>query len=139
MNYDYNLFAGVKRHFEEYAGLGFLAVDKPKDKLRFDVGLSLNQEWEIYQDEGDHFTAGRLLGDYKHLFTEKSYFQQIVEYIPNFDHSADYRLNSETAIVAPLAGGIAIKLGYIVRYRGAPPAGYGTTDTVLRTGIQITN
>jgi putative salt-induced outer membrane protein len=73
------------------------------------------------------------------LFGEKAYVQQIVEYIPNFDISADYRVNTETALVAPITGGVAIKIGYIFRYRGEPPEGFGTTDTTFRTGIQITN
>lgn len=138
-NYDYNLFAGVKRRFEEYAGFGFRAIDKPRDILRFDAGLSRFQEWARYADTSNSFTAGRLVGDYKHLFAEKAYFQQIVEYLPNFKTSEDYRLNTETALVAPLGGGVAIKVGYVVRYRGLPPEGVKKTDTVFRTGIQITN
>lgn len=137
-NYDYNLFAGVKRRFEEYAGFGFVVVDKPKDILRFDAGISQFQEWAKYSDVNNSFTAGRLAGDYKHLFKEKAYFQQILEYLPNFKTSEDYRLNSETALVAPLTGGVAIKLGYLVRYRGLPPEGFKKTDTVFRTGIQVT-
>jgi len=138
-NYDYNLFAGVKRRFEEFTGLGFVAVDKPRDILRFDAGVSRFQEWAKYADTTYTFFAGRLVGDYKHLFAEKAYFQQIVEYLPNFKTSEDYRLNSETALVAPLSGGVAIKVGYLVRYRGLPPEGVKKTDTVFRTGIQITN
>jgi putative salt-induced outer membrane protein YdiY len=137
--YDYNLFAGVKRHFAETVGLGFLALDAARDKLRLEVGVSANQEWELLQNSANNFTTGRLAGDYKHLFGEKAYFQQIVEYIPNFDQSADYRFNTETALVAPITGGVAIKIGYVVRYRGEPPEGFGTTDTTFRTGIQITN
>jgi putative salt-induced outer membrane protein YdiY len=137
-NYDYNLFAGVSRRFEEFAGLGFVVVDKPKDILHFDAGLSEFQEWARYADSSNNFTAGRFAGDYKHLFAEKAYFQQIVEYLPNFKTSDDYRFNSETALVAPLSGGIAIKVGYLVRYRGLPPEGIKKTDTVFRTGIQIT-
>lgn len=139
LNYDYNLFAGVKRRFEEFAGFGFVLVDKPKDILRFDAGVSFFQEWARFADTSNTFTAGRLVGDYKHLFAEKAYFQQIVEYLPNFKTSEDYRLNTETSLVAPLAGGVAIKVGYIVRYRGLPPEGVEKTDTVFRTGIQITN
>ena len=137
-NYDYNLFAGVKRRFEEYAGLGFVLIDKPRDILRFDLGISQFQEWAVYAETSSTFTAGRLAGDYKHLFGEKAYFQQILEYVPNFKTSEDYRINSETALVAPLSGNVALKVGYIVRYRGLPPEGVKNTDTVFRTGIQLT-
>jgi putative salt-induced outer membrane protein YdiY len=139
VTYDYNLFAGVKRHFEELLGIGVLVLDRTSDKLRLDGGLSLHQEWEVLQNSATNFTAGRLAADYRHLFGEKAYIQQILEYIPNFESSADYRFNSESALVAPITGGVAIKVGYVVRYRGQPPEGFGTTDTTLRTGIQITN
>ena len=138
INYDYNMFAGVKRRFEEYAGLGILAIDKPRDILRFDAGLSYFQEWPLLTDVSNNFLAGRFAGDYKHFFAEKAYFQQIVEFIPNFEVSDDYRINSETALVAPLGGNFAIKVGYIVRYRGLPPEDVEKTDTVFRTGIQVT-
>ena len=138
VNYDYNMFAGVKRRFEEYAGLGVLVVDQPKDILRFDAGVSYFQEWALLTDVSNNFMAGRLAGDYKHFFAEKAYFQQIVEFIPNFEVSDDYRLNSESALVAPLGGSFAIKVGYIVRYRGLPPVDVKKTDTVFRTGIQVT-
>ena len=138
VNYDYNMFAGVKRRFEEYAGLGFVLIDKPKDILRFDAGLSYFQEWALYTDVSNNFLAGRFAGDYKHFFAEKAYFQQIVEFIPNFEVSDDYRLNSETALVAPLSTNFAIKVGYLVRYRGLPPDGVKKTDTVFRTGLQVT-
>jgi putative salt-induced outer membrane protein len=137
--YDYDLFNGVKRRFEESIGLGFMAVNATRNKLRLDVGVSQFQEWEVLQNSAYNFTAGRLAADYKHLFTEKAYFQQIVEYIPNFDNSADYRLNTETALVAPITGGVAIKVGYVFRFRGEPPEGFGSTDTTFRTGVQITN
>jgi putative salt-induced outer membrane protein YdiY len=137
-NYDYDIFAGIKRRFEEYGGLGLQAVDAPRDKLRFDVGVSFFQEWEVGEDEASTFTAGKLVGDYKHLFSEKAYIQQIVEFLPNFTHSEDYRLASETALVAPISGAVAVKAGYLVRYRGDPPDGIETTDTTLRTGIQVT-
>jgi putative salt-induced outer membrane protein len=138
VNYDYNMFAGVKRRFEEYAGLGFVLIEKPKDILRFDAGMSYFQEWALYTDVSSNFLAGRFAGDYKHLFAEKAYFQQVVEFIPNFDVSDDYRLNSESSLVAPLSTSFAIKVGYIVRYRGLPPDGVKKTDTVFRTGLQVT-
>ena len=138
VNYDYNLFAGIKRRFEEYLGLGYLVVDAPKNQLKFEAGFSFFQEWEVGVADASNFTAGRLVGDYKHLFTEKAYFQQIVEFLPNFDTSDDYRLNTETALVAPLSDLLAIKVSYLIKYRGLPPEDIEKTDTMFRTGIQVT-
>ena len=137
-NYDYDMFSGVKRRFEEYFGLGFNVIDHPKNLLRLEAGLSQFQEWELGTDDAYNFTAGRLALDYKHLFTEKAYFQQILEFHPNFDNSEDYRFRSETSLVAPITGGLAIKVSYNLKYRGVPPVDVEGTDTVFRTGIQIT-
>lgn len=139
VNYSYNLFAGVKRRFEELVGVSVKVVDAPRNLLIVDGGLSFNQETEVLQSEADHFTAGRLAFDYKHTFREKTYFQQTAEWLPNFQTSADYRLNAETALVAPINSLIAIKLGYLVRYRGQPPADVKKTDTTLRMGLQFSN
>lgn len=137
-NYDYDMFSGIKRRFEEFFGLGFNAIDQPKNQLRLEAGLSTFQEWELYTDTSYNFTAARLAVDYKHLFTEKAYFQQILEFHPNFDNADDYRFRSETSLVAPLTGGIAIKVSYNLKHRGVPPEDVESTDTVFRTGIQIT-
>lgn len=139
VNYSYNLFSGVKRRFEELLGVSVKVVDAPKDILIIDGGLSFNQETEVLKSEADNFTAGRLAFDYKHTFKEKTYFQQTAEWLPNFKTSADYRLNAETALVAPINGLLAIKLGYLVRYRGSPPADVKKTDTTLRMGLQFSN
>lgn len=139
VNYSYNLFAGIKRAFSEVIGASFRAVDAPKDILIFEGGLSFNQETEVFRSEADHFTAGRLAFDYKHTFKEKTYFQQTAEWLPNLKTSADYRMNAETALVAPISGLMAIKLGYLVRYRGQPPGDVKQTDTMLRMGLQLSN
>lgn len=139
LNYDFNMFSGVKRRFEEYVGLGYDAIKTDRDILRLEGGFSLFQEWQLYADTSYGFTAGRAAADFKHFFAEKAYFQQVVEFLPNFKVSDDYRLNTETSLVAPIGGNFAIKVAYIMRYRGLPPGGVSDTDTVFRTAIQVTN
>ncbi len=139
VNYSYNLFAGIKRAFEEIIGVSVKVIKTPKDVLLFDGGFSFNQETEVLQAEAATFTAGRIAMDYRHTFVAKTYLQQTVEWLPNFRTSADYRLNAETALVAPVSSLIGIKLGYLVRYRGQPPGDIRKTDTTLRMGLQFTN
>lgn len=45
---------------------------------------------------------------------------QHVEFIPNFDDHNDFRINTETALVAPLSTAIGVKLGYVIRYDNVP-------------------
>ena len=42
------------------------------------------------------------------------------------------------AVVAPIAGIVALKVAYLLRYNSEPPAGFKTTDRTFTTGIQIT-
>jgi len=136
-SYDYDLFAGIKRRFQELVGLGYQPLDTEHHKLKFEGGVTFFQETSI-ADEEERFVAGRGAADYRFLFGSKAYFQQAVEMLPNLDNLGDYRLNSEASLVAPLNSALAIKLSYQVRYRAEPPEGFGSTDTTFRSGIQVT-
>ena len=129
--WDRNVFAGVARRFEET------------------IGLSLFQQRNTIATLGnfdDNFTAGRLAGLYKRKLTGASFLTQALELIPNFSDSKDFRLNSESALVAPISTKIGLKLGYTVRYDNLPgllpaPAPTGArfkkTDRFLTAGITV--
>ncbi len=147
--WDRNVFAGVSRRFEETIGLSYKAVALPNDDLTFEVGLSQFQQRNTIATAGkfdDNFTAGRLAGLYKRKLTDASFFTQGLELIPNFSTSDDWRLNSESALVAPISKAIGLKLGYTIRYDNLPgfrpaPATAGSrfkkTDRFLTAGITI--
>ena len=148
--WDRNVFAGVSRRFEETLGLSYKALTLPNDDLTFEVGLSQFQQRNTIATAGgsfdDNFTAGRLAGLYKRKLSGASSITQGLELIPNFSTSEDFRLNSETALVAPLSTNIGLKLGYSIRFDNLPgfkpaPATAGSrfkkTDRFLTAGISI--
>lgn len=148
--WDRNLFAGVSRRFEETVGLSFRALSSPNDDLAFEVGLSLFQQRNaVAAPDGardDNFTAGRLAGTYKRKLTGTSFLTESLELIPNFNDRKDFRLNSETGLVAPISTRIGLKLGYSIRYDNlpglAPPPNPGgarlkKTDRFLTAGITV--
>jgi putative salt-induced outer membrane protein len=69
----------------------------------------------------------------------------VLELIPNFETSEDFRLNSETAFVAPISANIGLKLGYVVQFDnlpgldpdGPPGTHLQTTDRFLTAGITV--
>lgn len=149
--WDRNRFAGVDRRFEETVGLSYKAVSLPNDDLTVEAGLSLFQQRNtVAGADGsldDNFAAGRLASMYKHKLSGASFFTQGVELIPNFSDSKDFRLNSETALVAPISTAVGLKLGYVVRYDNLPglqppPNTSGArllkSDRFLTAGITIT-
>ena len=93
----------------------------------------------------DHnYSALREASSWKHSFTKEAYVFQNVEYIPDLQDSNDYRVNTETDLVAPLSAHTAMKFSYVVRFANAPPPNAaGTallqkTDQILSAGIQVT-
>src|SRR5204862_2614068 len=112
-SFERNTFAGFDSRTDEVAGLSWKALAEPTDSLSVDVGGVLTQESDV---DGTHknFPAARLAGAYKHAFTKRSYFQQLAEYIPSLQTGGGYRVNTESAIVAPLSAHVGIKVGFAV-------------------------
>lgn len=134
--YDRNRFAGIARRTEEYLGLVFRVLHAPRDTMRIETGASLTQQLGVDGVQND-FPAARVAAWYKHAFGEKAYFLQTLETIPNLDVTKDYRINSESALVAPLSSSLALKLGYVIRYDNLPEAGFESTDRIFTSGLQI--
>jgi putative salt-induced outer membrane protein len=135
-SYERNRFAGFTRRTDEILGLSWKALTEPFDSLALDGGGVLTQEGDV-DGVSKSFPAARFAGNYKHAFTKTSYFQQLAEYLPNLQTHGEYRVNTESAVVAPLSSHMGIKFGYVVRFNSAPPPTFGKTDRILTSGIQV--
>jgi len=134
--WDRNEFAGISRRFEEGTGLALKVLTGPRDELSLEGGVGATQQVST-SDVSSNFLAGRAAGRYRRQLAEKAFLQQLVEFIPNFDLSDDYRVFSETSLVAPLSGAVALKAGYVIRFDNLPEPGFKKTDRLLTTGIQL--
>ena len=134
--YERNAYAGFNRRLDEQLGVQWNAITDSSDVLTFDAGGVLTQ-----QDNTDGTTrsspAARAASAYKHTFRKNTFLSQTLEYVADLQSGGGYRLNSETAAVAPLSTRISIKLGYVLQYNSAPPATFGTTDRVFTSGLQV--
>jgi putative salt-induced outer membrane protein len=135
-SYERNRFAGFTRRTDEILGLSWKALTEPFDSLAIDAGGVLTQEADV-DGTNKSFPAARLAGNYKHAFTKASYFQQLAEYIPNLKTHGEYRVNTESSVIAPLSSHAGIKIGYVIRFNSTPPATFGKTDRILTTGVQV--
>ena len=131
-----NPFAGISRRFVEGAGLAYKAILAPRDTLRVDVAMTLNQERNLALVETT-FGASRLGLAYKHMIGAAAFVTEIAEWVANVEDSDDQRLASETALVAPLSQRIALKASYVIRFDNKPEPGFKDTDRVFTTGVQI--
>lgn len=141
--FDRNKFAGVKSRFAEGLGLVAKVAATDIDQLNVEGGFELTQQDNL-DGTSDSFASLRGATSWKHMFTSNAYFFQGIEVLPNLDDGEDYRINSETTIVAPLSSHVAMKASYQVRFDNLPSLNAAGTeplrksDRILSTGIQVT-
>jgi putative salt-induced outer membrane protein len=135
--FDRNTFAGISSRYAPQVGLAAKLVDGAKDKLRAEVGGGYTWQNAVAVGQSVEFAAGRGAVIYGRQLGPKATFAQLLEFLPNFKTGDDLRINSETAFTAPLATGVAMKVGYVIRYDGLPEAGFRKTDRILTTGVQL--
>jgi len=136
-SWDRNTFIGISHRFQEGVGVSFEALQGPKQFLALDGGFSFFQQ-DFTSGVSTSFPTARGQVSYKYAFTPKAYIQDIFVYLPNLEDGNDYRINNELALVAPVAGRLALKASYLLQYQNAPQPGFGTTDNLFTTGLQFT-
>lgn len=135
--FDRNTFAGIERRFEEQLGLQLHALSAPRDTLRLEAGAAITQQIAVGGGQ-QNFPSARAGGVWRHNFSPASYFQQNVEFLPNLKESDDWRVNTESSLVAPISSRIGVKLSYVVRFDNVPEPTFKKTDRLFTTGIQLT-
>ena len=131
-----NKFAGFKSRSDEFGGLSWKVIRSSTDTLAIDGGVGYTQQKDV-DGTDKSFGSMRTAEAYKHVFSARAYFLQLAEYVPSFGDKEGNRINSESAIVAPVSSHIGVKVNYSIRYASKPPTGFGTTDRVLTMGLQI--
>lgn len=138
VNYDKNRFAGIAARWEQGAGAQWKAIVETEDKLDVELGLSAIQQQAVTAAPDRNFASGRTAFVYKHNFNEKAYFQQNAEYLTNLQNGPDWRINSESSLIAPLSEKFGVKLSYVIRYQNLPDPGFRATDRIFATTLQYT-
>ena len=134
--YDRNTFAGISRRFEEAFGVSAKLKATDADQWGVEVGLGLNQQRSVDNTQ-TRFASVRSATTYKHFFTKSAYFSQGVEFLPSLKVSEDYRVNSESGIVASISSHLSMKVGYVVRFDNLPEPTKRKSDRIVTTGLQV--
>jgi putative salt-induced outer membrane protein len=139
MNYERNRFAGFTRHTDNIAGLTWRVFGFSRDTLKFDAGGVYTDEIRLDTLNRHKFSpAARGALAFKHSFGGSSSFTQTAEYIPNLPDNEQYRVNTESAIVAKMTKHFGLKVAHVVRYNSRPAEGFRKADRILTTGLQVT-
>jgi len=139
--FERNKFAGITSRFAEGAGGVFKVLNTDIDQLEVQAGFEVTQQKTL--DDTESFSSLRGAMAFKHVIGATASFSQSVEFLPNLDDSEDYRINSETTLLAPISQRIGMKASYQVRFDNQPALNAAGTaplrksDRILSTGIQI--
>ena len=140
--YDRNRFAGVRARYAAGPGVAWKVVATDRDQFNIEAGYQYTQQKNATGPD-HNFSAARTASTWKHSLSKVAYFFQGFEYIPDLEDSQDYRINTETDVVAPLSQHIGMKVSYVVRFANQPPvvsalaAPLQKSDRILSAGIQV--
>jgi putative salt-induced outer membrane protein len=129
-------FAGLASRWSGGPGVAVGLVRATRDTLNLE-GAFTEQSERTTAAIDRSFAATRTAAAYKHAFKSNAFFTQTLEWLANLETSDDYRLNSETAVVAPLSSKIGLRLSYVIRFDNQPEPTFKKTDRILTTGVQI--
>ena len=139
-------FSGFDSQTVASAGATYIAVEGERNHLSFDGGLTYTWESRVPPAEDVDFFGGLLGLNWELKIGEHSKLTERFVYTPNFDNSSDWRIDSATALESSVNSWLALKLGFIVRYRHQPiekpdptdpnvPEYYDSTDTTSTASV----
>lgn len=134
--FDRNRFAGVAHRFEETVGLSWKIIVDGGQTWSLEAGAGMTQQ-QGADGSSQAFASARTETEYRKNFAEDTYVYQKLEYLPNLEAQNDYRLNTETGVVAPLSAHLALKIGYSVRFDNIPEPTKRKSDRILTSGLQL--
>ena len=129
-------FAGLASRWLGGPGVAVGLVQTARDTLAIESGVTSTRERSTAAVTRS-FGAARSAASFKHLFAAKSSLSELVEWVANLKTSDDQRINSETALTAPLSRQVGLRVSYLVRFDNQPEPGFKKTDRILTTGVQI--
>lgn len=132
--WDKDRFSGIRNRYDSGVGLGRHLIESAKNDLVAELGGGYVVE-ERVNARTNSFTSGRAYSKYVHTISDTSKFSQDAEYLHNFDDPDDFRVNTETALIAALSAHFSLKVSYTWKYVGVPPVGFGHSDTTTSVAL----
>jgi putative salt-induced outer membrane protein len=129
-------FAGLASRWLGGPGVAVGLLQSAHDTLSIESGVLSTRERSM-ANVTQSFGAARSAASFKHLFAGKSFVTEALEWVANLKTSADQRINSETALTAPLSRQIGLRVAYLIRFDNQPEPGFKKTDRILTTGVQV--
>jgi putative salt-induced outer membrane protein len=129
-------FAGLAARWSGGPGVAWGVVKATRDTVGLEAAITAQSERTTAAIERT-FGAAQTAARFKHSFAGAASFTQSLEFIANLKDGDDYRLNSETALIAPLSSKIGLRVSYVIRFDHLPEPTFKKTDRILTTGVQV--
>jgi putative salt-induced outer membrane protein len=130
-------FANFDSQTVASVGATYLAVESKRHLLRFDAGLAYTWEDRVPPAEDVNFAGGLLGLSWEWKLGASSKLTERLVFLPNFDDTDDWRLQSLTAIESSINSWLALRLGFDLRYRNQPIDDAESTDTTSTASVVI--
>jgi putative salt-induced outer membrane protein len=134
--WDKNRFAGYRNRWDGSVGYGREILALSSDTLIGEIGEGYINEERIDAPRND-FASTRVYAKYTHILSATAQFTQDAEYIHDDSDRKDYRLNTETALIASISTHLALKASYLWNRVGEPPPGIGKDDTTTSVALVV--
>jgi putative salt-induced outer membrane protein len=128
-------FAGFDSQTVASAGATYIAVESERQLLSFDMGLAYTWEDRVPPAEDVNFAGGLLGLTWEWKLGANSKLTERLVFLPNFDDTDDWRLQSLTAIESTINDWLALRFGFDLRYRNQPIDGADSTDTTSTASV----
>lgn len=132
--WDRNVFTGLRHRHEATLGAGREFWKTERDLLLAEGGPGYVVE-ERLGERRRSFAASRVFAKYTHEFNAAVKFLQTVEQVQSLKDHRDYRLNTETGLVAAITSVFSVKTSYLWRHVGQPPPNNVKDDTTTSVAL----
>jgi len=129
-----NRFAGFWHRWDMNLGAGREFLGLERHTLNGEAGFGYVAEERIIAED-QRFGSGRLYSKYGFRISETAKFFQDAEYSHNFKDPENYRIDTETALVASINSVFSIKLSYVWNRVGKPSPGFARDDSTTSVGL----
>lgn len=128
-------FTGYDSQTVATLGATYIAVASERHHLALDGGFAYTWEDQVSPDAQVDFAGGILGLTWEWKLGKNSKLVERLVFLPNFDNSTDWRLNSFTAIEADINSWLALRFGYDIRHRNQPIGDADKTDTTSTASV----
>lgn len=130
-------FAGFAHRYDLSGGVGREWVKNAQHLFLSELGGGYINEQPVKTNERNTFGSGRAYAKYEYTLSQTAKFSQDAEYLHSFKDSADYRVNTETAVISSLSTHLSLKVGHTLKHRNKPPKDFGKNDTLTSVALIV--